>query len=234
MENSTKTSSVWLQRFAIDEIAVAPSLLAADFAHLADEVRAVENAGAKILHLDIMDGHFVPNISYGADIIAAIRSQSSMLFDTHLMISHPRQYITNFRKVGSDSITIHVECEDDIAAALDEIHASGAAAGLSLKPGTPVEAVLPYLPMVDLILVMTVEPGFGGQSFMQDQMPKMAALRDAINARGLKVCIEVDGGVAPKTAPQCIANGAQFLVAGSSVFRRKGEYAEAIRALLPA
>ena len=230
---STNSPSVWTQRFGFDEVAVAPSLLAADFAHLGDEVQNVENAGAKILHLDIMDGHFVPNISYGADIIAAIRKQSSMLFDTHLMISHPQQYITDFRKVGSDSITIHVECEDDVASVLTQIRASGAAAGLSLKPGTPAEAVLPYLQLVDIILVMTVEPGLGGQSFMEEQMPKMAVLRDAIKNSGLSVHLEVDGGVATKTAPQCIANGAQFLVAGSSVFRHKNGYADAIRALQP-
>lgn len=229
---SSCTPSSTSTRFAGDEVLVAPSLLAADFARLGEEVRAVESAGAKVLHLDVMDGHFVPNISYGADVIAAVRGQSRMLFDAHLMLSHPRRYIGQFRRAGSDSITIHVECEDDVAATLGDIRGCGAAAGLSLRPGTPVESLLPYLPMVDLILVMTVEPGFGGQSFMHEQVSKLSALRSAVAAGGHAVRLEVDGGVSPATAPQCIANGAQVLVAGSSVFRHHGGYAAAMAQLL--
>lgn len=227
---SELTNNPW-QRFRPGETVIAPSLLAADFAEIGKEVRAVEDAGAQALHLDIMDGHFVPNISFGADVVRAARANSAMLFDTHLMLSRPQQYIKQFREAGSDSITIHVECDDDIAATLREIRSLGAAAGLSLRPGTPADAVLPYLELLDLILVMTVEPGFGGQSFMSGQLPKLSALKHELDRCAPGVRLEVDGGIAPATAPLCIAGGADTLVAGSSIFRHKGSYSAAIAAL---
>ena len=210
---------------------IAPSLLAADFARLGEEVKAVETAGAEALHLDVMDGHFVPNISFGADAIKAVRKYSGALFDTHLMISEPLRYAPNFIKAGSQHITFHVESDDEPAAVIRAIHDGGCTAGLSVKPKTPAEAVFPYLEQLELVLVMTVEPGFGGQSFMADQLPKIAALRREIDRRGRKVHLEVDGGIAAATAAQVKAAGATMLVAGSSVFRSPEGYAAAVAAL---
>ena len=213
-------------------IMLAPSLLAADFGKLADEVRAAEAAGAEILHLDIMDGHFVPNISFGADVVKALRKVSNMLFDVHLMISEPGRYLERFTAAGADHITAHVEVEEDKHTLLDAIHAAGCTAGLSLRPGTSYETLLPFMEQLDLILVMSVEPGFGGQSFRPDQLPKLEAFRKAIDGSGRHIHLQVDGGIAPDTAPAVKAAGANILVAGSSIFRALGgDYAAAIAAM---
>jgi ribulose-phosphate 3-epimerase len=213
-------------------IMLAPSLLAADFSRLAEEVRASETAGAEVLHLDIMDGHFVPNISFGADIVKALRGVSNQIFDVHLMISEPGRYLERFVAAGADHITFHVEVEEDKGTVLDAIHAADCTAGLSLRPGTPWEALTPWMDRLDLVLVMTVEPGFGGQAFRADQLPKIKAFRQAADASGRHIHIEVDGGIAPDTAPLVREAGANILVAGSSVFRAPGrDYAAAVAAM---
>lgn len=222
-----------------ESILIAPSLLAADFSALGEEVQAIEAGGAQLLHLDIMDGHFVPNISFGADIVKALRHQSALYFDVHLMISQPLRYLERFVAAGADHITFHVEAtQEHTGEVLDEIHRLGCTAGLSLRPGTHWDTLLPWLPKCDMLLVMTVEPGFGGQSFREDQLPKIQALRQAIDDSGAPLRLEVDGGIAPATAPLVLQAGADVLVAGSSVFRAPGGrhgdgYAKTIRALLP-
>lgn len=211
-------------------ILVAPSLLASDFGRLADEVRRVETAGADVLHLDVMDGHFVPNLTIGPALVEAVRKNSAMPFDVHLMLEHPEQFVDAFVKAGADHITVHVESRADLPAVLRAIRAAGCTTGLSLRPRTPAAAILPYLPLLDLVLVMTVEPGFGGQSFMEDQIPKIKELHEAIASRGTPVHLEVDGGVGSATAPRVVAAGANLLVAGTSVFRAP-DAAAAIAAL---
>ncbi len=216
----------------MERVLVAPSLLAARYDRLGEEVAAVEKAGAEVLHLDIMDGHFVPNISFGADVVKAVRPLSGMFFDAHLMITDPLKYAPSFQAAGAEHITFHVEAVDNPREVIDEIHRLGCSAGISLKPRTPASAVVPFLDKVELVLVMTVEPGFGGQSFMADQLPKIKELRDAIDALGRKVRLEVDGGIAPATAVLVREAGADLLVAGSSVFRTKdGNYRNAVDAL---
>jgi len=213
-----------------DKILIAPSLLSADYACLAEEVKDV--ATSDMLHLDIMDGHFVPNMSFGPALIKGLRAHSDLVFDVHLMISHPRKYLDPFIAAGSDHITIHVESSDDIGATLREIRSAGLSAGITLRPGTPACSLYPYLDLVDMILVMTVEPGFGGQSFMAGQMPKVRTLKDAIERSGKKIHLQVDGGIAVGTAAQARAAGANVYVAGSSVFNAKNmTRAEAIAAL---
>ena len=166
-----------------------------------------------------MDGHFVPNITFGAPIIKSIRSKSSLVFDVHLMISEPLRYIPDFVKAGADVITFHIESDSPVDETIDLIRSSGCKAALSVKPGTPVESVFPYLDKLDMVLIMTVEPGFGGQKFMADQMPKVAAIRKLINERNPACELEVDGGVAPDTCQTCIDAGANVLVAGSAVYK---------------
>lgn len=200
-------------------VKIAPSVLASDFSCLGDECRRVEAGGADMVHLDVMDGHFVPNITFGAPVIKALRPHSALCFDAHLMISEPFDYIDDFADAGVDSITFHVECESDVAKTLDKIAAAGCRAALSIKPKTPAEAVFPYLDKVSMILVMTVEPGFGGQAFIPETLEKIKALRREINGRGLGVEIQVDGGINLQTVAEVAAAGADVYVAGSALFR---------------
>lgn len=197
---------------------VSPSILTCDFAHAADEVRFVADSGADMVHLDVMDGVFVPNLSFGPPVIAALRPYTDLFFDVHLMMTHPRRLLPAFAKAGADLINIHLECADPIAETLADIRALGKQAAITLKPATPAEEAFPYLDMVDMVLVMTVEPGFGGQSFMEDMMPKVTALRQEIDRRGLSVSIQVDGGIGAATAPIAAAAGADVAVMGSAVF----------------
>jgi len=205
------------------KILIAPSLLSADFSRLAEEIREVENAGCDALHVDVMDGNFVPNISIGPVVVSAVRKITKLPLDVHLMIQEPARYVRDFHKAGADWITIHVEAEKDVWKCLHEIKKQGAKTGLSLKPGTPLDAIVPYLADLDLVLIMSVEPGFGGQSFMPEQMAKVKALRPQF---AKLIC--VDGGIDPKTAPLALEAGADLLVAGNAVFG-KPDRAKAIR-----
>lgn len=207
---------------------IAPSILAADFAALGADVQAVEAAGADLVHVDIMDGHFVPNLSLGPGIVKAIRPCSSLPFDVHLMLSQPYRYVQPFVEAGADHITIHVESEGALACTLEQIRSYGCSTGLSLRPGTPAASLRPYLDLIDLILVMTVEPGFGGQSFMAEQVPKIAEIRSLIDRSGHQIHLEVDGGIAQDTAPAVLKAGANMLVSGSGIFKHKEKLAEAI------
>ena len=198
---------------------ISPSILSADFCRLADECRLVLEAGAQMLHFDVMDGHFVPNISFGVPVLASLhKGIPSAFFDVHLMISHPLAYVEPFAKAGADLINFHIEAEDDPAAVLAAIRAAGRKTGMTIKPGTPVEALYPWLDRLDLVLVMSVEPGFGGQKFMPAALDKLAALKARRQEKGLAFLLEVDGGVNAETAPPCAAAGADVLVAGSAVF----------------
>ncbi len=197
---------------------VAPSILAADFAHLADDCRRVLDAGADWLHVDVMDGCFVPNLSLGIPVLAGLRKAVDTVLDVHLMIQHPLAYVSAFAKAGADWITFHLEASSPVQDTLDAIHAAGCRAGVVLKPATPVEACVPFLRDADMVLVMTVEPGFGGQSFMPDQLAKVRRLSELRQQLGLGYRIQVDGGVNAVTAAECRAAGADTLVAGSAVF----------------
>ena len=200
-------------------IKIAPSILSADFANLERDINRI--SAADYVHVDVMDGMFVPNISIGIPVLQSIRKVTDMFLDVHLMIVEPVRYVDQFCDAGADLVTVHVESdtEENIHAAIDKIHAKGKKAGIVLKPKTPAEAVLPFLEKVELILVMTVEPGFGGQSFMADQMPKVAAIRKLIDEKNPACELEVDGGGAPDTCKVCIEAGANVLVAGSAVYK---------------
>ncbi|MBR3294068.1 MAG: ribulose-phosphate 3-epimerase [Oscillospiraceae bacterium] len=213
-------------------IKIAPSILSADFARLGEEVEDVRAAGAEYLHFDVMDGLFVPNISFGVPVLGSLRKSSDMFMDVHLMIDRPVRYVETFCDAGADLVNVHIESDtaENISRALELIRGKGKRCGVTLKPGTSAEAVLPWLPMADLVLVMTVEPGFGGQSFMYDQLDKIRQIRRYIGELNPACELEVDGGISAETAPLAIEAGANVLVAGSAVFGKTNR-AAAIAAL---
>ena len=204
---------------------MAPSMLKCDFANLMAEVRALEEAQSQMLHWDVMDGHFVPNLSYGAMVIERVRSQTELFFDAHLMISDPAKYLDDYVKAGCDAITVHIEAVPDPTAILRRIRDAGVKAGLALNPATPVSSVEPYLACCDLVLVMSVNPGFGGQAFMPEVLPKVHQLRQLVSP---ETWISIDGGIGPKTIAESATAGTQIFVAGSSIFDQS-DYATAMR-----
>lgn len=212
MNNNESNSSFAL---AEDRLRVAPSLLAADFSRLAEQVRIIEDAGAEVLHLDVMDGHFVPNISFGPGVIAAIRNKSKMFFDTHLMIDEPARYAESFAKAGSDLITFHIETTDNPSAVINEIRRCGCFVGVSLNPTTSMANIECILPDIDLILVMSVWPGFGGQQFMPEVLGKVAQIKERLRSDQR---LEIDGGIDSETICDAVAAGADTIVAGTAIF----------------
>ena len=203
---------------------IAPSLLSCDFSRFGEEIARMDKAGADFMHLDIMDAHFVPNLTFGAPVIKFVREYSKKPFDVHLMISEPLKYIEDFAKAGADIITFHIESDSPVQETIDKIKSFGIKPGLVIKPGTPVESVFPYLADLYMVLVMTVEPGFGGQSFMADMMPKVEALKAKREELGLDFLIEADGGIADSTIAVAAKAGVDVAVAGTAVF--KAENAE--------
>jgi ribulose-phosphate 3-epimerase len=215
------------------KIEIAPSILSADFTRLGEHVREVEAAGAGILHVDVMDGHYVPNISIGLPVVASLRPITKMPIDTHLMITEPDQFIEKFAKAGADMISVHVEAVPHLHRTLDLIRSVGCRPGIAMNPGTPLWTLEEVLPYTDYVLIMSVNPGFGGQKFIKSCVDKIARLRTMITDRGLDVHIEVDGGIDLETAPIVTEAGAEWLVAGSAVFGAASP-AEAVRQMMAA
>lgn len=209
---------------------LAPSILSADFSCLAEEIKRVEKAGVEYLHIDVMDGEFVPNITIGAPVVKDIRKCSNLVFDVHLMIVKPERYVDDFYKAGADIITFHYEAAEDTGKLIDKIHSLGIKASVSVKPKTPVEVVFPFLDKLDMVLIMTVEPGFGGQAFITEMYDKIRKLRSEIDNRGLKTEIEIDGGANPENIREIVKSGVDIVVAGSAVFKSK-DAAETVRLL---
>lgn len=214
--------------FKNNQILIAPSILASDFSKLGQEISDIEKAGADIIHIDVMDGHFVPNLTIGPPVIKSLRPFSNITFDVHLMISNPLKYIDAFSDAGADHITFHVEADDDPKDVFDKIEKCGCSAGICLKPGTEAEEILHWLNRTDMVLVMTVEPGFGGQKFMQNMLPKIRTIRNYISKYNLKTHIEVDGGIDSETVKDVASAGANVMVAGTSIFRSQSGYPEAV------
>jgi ribulose-phosphate 3-epimerase len=212
------------------KVQVAPSLLSADFSRLAEELEAVERQGADLIHFDVMDGHFVPNLTVGPPVLKSLKSHTKLPFDCHLMIERPEEYVESFRKAGADIITVHQEACVHLQRVLHQIRESGAKAGVALNPATPVDHLEYVLGDIDLILIMTVNPGFGGQKFLESVVPKIRKARQMIDDAGLDIMLEVDGGVDGDTASAVIEAGARVLVAGTAVFKQP-DYAAAIAAL---
>jgi ribulose-phosphate 3-epimerase len=221
----------WSKELAMTEqTKIAPSMLAADFSQLGEEVQRVADAGADLIHLDVMDGHFVPNLTMGPRLIGALRQYTAIPFDVHLMITHPQNYIDAFADAGADLITFHSELDGQVEAVIDQIKARGIKVGVALRPKTPISVVAPYLPTLDLVLLMSVEPGFGGQQFMMSTLEKLDHLRAMIQTQDVTVEIEVDGGINRENAGLVRSRGATILVAGTAIFG-SNDVREAIDAL---
>lgn len=197
---------------------ISPSVLAADFSQLGAEIKKVEKAGASYIHLDIMDGHFVPNISFGAPVIASVRKNTSIIFDVHLMITNPQKYVDDFLRAGADIITFHYESDDDPAEVIQYVKSKEARVGMAIKPATPAEVVFPFLESLDMLLVMTVEPGFGGQKMIPETIEKVRAIRTYANEHNIKIDVQVDGGINADNLKMATEAGANVIVAGSAVF----------------
>jgi len=210
---------------------IAPSILSADFTKLADEIAAVESGGATVLHVDVMDGHFVPNITIGLPVVKSLRKATKLTIDTHLMIEEPSRYATQFVEAGADMVSVHVEADVHLQRTLVAIREAGARAGIAINPGTPLSALEEALPYADFVLLMSVNPGFGGQSFIPTSIDKLRRLKQMISARGLDTKIEIDGGIDAGNIAEVVGSGADIIVAGSAVYGR-GNATEAVRELI--
>ena len=209
---------------------LAPSILSADFKVLGEQIRITSDNGAKYLHVDVMDGMFVPSISFGMPVLKSIQGVSPQVMDVHLMVTDPGRYVEAFQEAGADILTVHLEACEDVQAVLDKIHACGMKAGVTIKPATPVEALVPFLDQADMFLIMSVEPGFGGQAFIPESLDKIRSLRSMLNERGLNADIEVDGGIYQSNVKEVLDAGANVIVAGSAVF--KGTIADNVTGLM--